>query len=213
VELTKFGHACIRLDKDEQRLVIDPGGFTDPSALADAHAVLITHEHFDHFVEGPLREAAAANPELRIWTNGSVAEQLTGLGDRVTTVGEGESFTAAGFDVRVYGTWHAVVHPDIPRIGNVGFLVDGAVFHPGDALTIPDVPVDTLMLPVHAPWSKIAELIDWVRAVAPNRAYAVHDGLLNDVGLGLVARLLGEQGPPGTGAPYARLAAGESVAV
>jgi L-ascorbate metabolism protein UlaG (beta-lactamase superfamily) len=212
VELTKFGHACIRLDKDDHRLVIDPGGLTDPSALEGAHAVLITHEHFDHFVEAPLRAAAEADPALRIWTNASVAGQLEGLGSRVTVVGDGDLFTAAGFEVRVHGTWHAVVHPDIPRIGNIGFLVDGAVFHPGDALTVPDTRVDTLMLPVHAPWSKIAELIDWVREVAPNRAYAVHDGAINDMGIGLVGRLFSEQGP-GIGAPYTRLAAGESVAV
>jgi len=110
----------------------------------------------------------------------------------------------------VHGELHAEVHPEIPRIANVGFLVDGLVFHPGDALTVPEEPVSTLLLPAHAPWSKTAELIDYVRAVDADQAYAVHDGALNDIGLGMVAGLLGERGP-GTPTPYSRLAPGDSV--
>ncbi|MEW9531226.1 MBL fold metallo-hydrolase [Microbispora sp. NPDC049125] len=211
MELTKFGHACVRLDDGDRRLVIDPGGLTDPAAVEGASAILVTHEHFDHFSESTLRAAAEADPELEIWTNGSVARQLDGL--RVHTVGEGAAFTAAGFNVKVYGTWHAVIHRDIPRIGNIGFLVDDRLFHPGDALTVPeDATVDTLLLPVHAPWSATRELIDYVREVAPQRAVAVHDGALNEVGLTLVGGLLGEKGP-GIGAPYARLTPGESLTV
>jgi L-ascorbate metabolism protein UlaG (beta-lactamase superfamily) len=210
MELTKFGHACVRVEEGGRRLVIDPGGLTDPKALDGATAVLVTHEHFDHFAEGTLRSAAEANRELEIWTNDVVAGQLAGLGSRLHTVGEGESFTAAGFEVKVYGTWHAVIHPDIPRVRNIGFLVDDTLLHPGDALTVPDTAIDTLLLPVHAPWSTVGHLIDYVRAVAPQRAFAVHDGALNDVGISLVGGLLGERGP-GIGAPYTRLTAGESV--
>jgi hypothetical protein len=103
-----------------------------------------------------------------------------------------------------------VIHPEVPRVPNIGFLVDGQVFHPGDALTVPEEPVPTLLVPVHAPWSKVAEVIDYVRAVHADQAYALHDGLLNDAGLGLYAGLLGERGP-GTPTPYSRLTPGESV--
>jgi hypothetical protein len=139
-----------------------------------------------------------------------VAAALEGAGSRVHAVGPGDRFTAAGFDVSVHGEWHAVIHPEIPRVRNVGFLVQDTVFHPGDALTVPEVAVPTVLLPAHAPWSKTAELIDYLRAVRAQRALAVHDGLLNDTGLGLVAGLLGERGP-GQPTPYARLAPGESV--
>jgi hypothetical protein len=66
------------------------------------------------------------------------------------------------------------------------------------------------MLPVHAPWSKIAEVIDYVRAVRPRRAFPAHDGLLNDVGLQLVDGLLGDRGS-GIGAEYRRPAPAESI--
>ncbi len=210
MELTKHGHACVVVADGDRRLVIDPGAWTEPSALDGATAVLVTHEHPYHFVGDRLRAAMDADPALEVWTNPSVAEQLEGLGGRVHAVGDGDAVTVAGFEVSVHGEWHAVVHPELPRVRNVGFLVEGQVFHPGDALTVPGAPVATLLLPVHAPWSKVAEVIDYVRAVGADQAYAVHDGLLNDTGLGLVGGLLGERGP-GTPTPYARLAPGESV--
>ncbi|WP_275467842.1 MBL fold metallo-hydrolase [Streptomyces noursei] len=212
MELTKFGHACVRLEKDGRRLVIDPGGLSDPRALEGADAVLVTHEHFDHFSEEVLRRAAAARPGLRIWTNPSVAKGLDGLGTQVATTGDGDAFSAAGFDIRVHGAWHALIHPDVPRIPNIGFQVDEALFHPGDALTVPDGPIGTLLLPVHAPWSTVGDLIDYVREVAPHTAYAVHDGALNDVGAAMVEGFLGERGP-GVPARYQRLAPGATTRI
>jgi L-ascorbate metabolism protein UlaG (beta-lactamase superfamily) len=210
MELTKHGHACVVLSDGDRRIVVDPGAFTDPSVLDGASAVLITHEHFDHFAPEPLRAALDADPALEVWTNKSVAGQLEGLGSRVHVVGNGDAVSVAGLDVHVHGELHAVIHPDIPRITNVGFLIAGQVFHPGDALTVPDEPVATLLLPVHAPWSKVSEVIDYVRAVDADQAYAVHDGLLNDSGLAVVGGMLGERGP-GTPTPYSRLAPGDSV--
>ncbi|WIM96170.1 MBL fold metallo-hydrolase [Actinoplanes oblitus] len=213
MELTKFGHACVRLERDGRRLVIDPGGLTSEDALAGADAVLITHEHFDHFSPEKLAAALAANPALRVWTNESVARAFDGDPARVHVVGEGDTFTANGFEIRAYGRWHAELHPDIPRVPNVGYLIDEAVFHPGDALTVPDVAVRTLLLPVHGPWSRVADLIDWVREVKPERAIGVHDGALNSLGVTMLGNFLGEQGPAPTGAPYVHLAPGHSQTV
>lgn len=210
MELTKQGHACVVLSDGDRRLVIDPGGFTDASALDGANAVLVTHEHPDHFLPDRLRAAMEADPALEVWTNGSVAGQLEGLGGRVHVVGNGDTFSTAGFEVSVHGELHAQIHPDIPRIPNIGFLVGGQVFHPGDALTVPEEPVATLLLPMHAPWSKVSEVIDYVRAVHADQAFAVHDALLSDAGLGVVGGLLGERGP-GTPTPFSRLTPGDSV--
>jgi len=151
------------LKPNAHELALLTGG--DPSALEGANAVLVTHEHFDHFVPDKLRQAMDADPGLEVWTNGSVADQLEGLGSRVHVVGDGDAVTVAGFDVHVHGELHAEVHPDIPRIANIGFLVEGLIFHPGDVLPVPDDPVATVLLPVYAPWSKVSEVIDYVRAV------------------------------------------------
>ncbi len=212
MRLTKKGHACIRLEKDGRTLAIDPGGFSEADAAVGAEAILVTHEHPDHFDEGRLRAALEADPEARIWTLRSVAEKLTAaFPGRVHTVAEGDTFTAAGFEVEVHGRLHAVIHPDIPRVTNVGYLLDGTLFHPGDALTVPGRPVETLMLPVHAPWNKLSEVVDYVREVAPRRAYAVHDGLINANGQGIFARMLGPAGPGIGDAVYERLTEGTTV--
>jgi L-ascorbate metabolism protein UlaG (beta-lactamase superfamily) len=210
MQLTKQGHACVVLTDGDRRLVIDPGGLTDVAALEGADAVLITHEHADHFDPEKVRTALDADPALEVWTNKSVAARLGGLANRVHIVGNGDAVTVAGFDVHVHGELHAEIHPEIPRVANVGFLVDGRVFHPGDAFTVPDEPVATLLVPMHAPWSRTADLIDYLRAVQADRAFAVHDGFLNDAGLGLVSGLLGERGP-GTPTPFSRLAPGDAA--
>ena len=206
--LTKKTHSCIRLEKDGRTLVIDPGGFSEQDAALGADAMLVTHEHADHFDEGRLRAGLEANPAAEVWTLRSVAEQLSAaFPGRVHTVGHGDTFTAAGFDVQVHGELHAVIHPDIPQITNIGFLVDGSLFHPGDALTVPDHPVDTLMLPVMAPWNKISEVIDYVREVKPRRAIDIHDALLTDLARPIYDRQIGSLG----GADHGRLTPGDST--
>jgi L-ascorbate metabolism protein UlaG (beta-lactamase superfamily) len=208
MELTKKGHACVRLEQDGRVLVIDPGAYGEPDAAVGADVILVTHEHPDHFDEGNLRAALEANPAAELWTPASVADRISAaFPGRVHTVGHGDTFTAAGFDVQVHGELHAVIHPDIPRITNVGFLVNGSVFHPGDALTVPGRPVDTLLLPVMAPWSKLSEVVDYLREVKPARALDVHDALLADLARPTYDRLLGGLG----GAEHLRLAPGEGT--
>ncbi|MFG3350859.1 MBL fold metallo-hydrolase [Streptomyces sp. NPDC048001] len=208
MRIVKKTHSCVRLEKDGRTLVIDPGGFSEQDAAAGADVLLVTHEHPDHFDEGRLRAALEADPAAELWTLRSVAGQLSpAFPGRVRTVGHGDAFEAAGFRVQVHGELHAVIHPDIPRITNVGFLVDGTVFHPGDALTVPEAPVDTLLLPVHAPWNKISEVIDYVREVRPRYALDVHDALLTDRARPIYDRQIGALG----GAEHGRLAPGASL--
>ncbi|MCM2410751.1 MBL fold metallo-hydrolase [Streptomyces sp. RKAG290] len=206
--LTKKSHSCIRLEKAGRLLVIDPGGFSEQDSAVGAEAILVTHEHPDHFNEERLRAGLEANPAAEIWTLRSVATKLgAAFPGRVHTVGHGDTFSAAGFDVQVHGELHAVIHPDIPRVTNIGFLVDDSLFHPGDALTVPDRPVDTLMLPVMAPWNKISEVIDYVREVKPRRAIDIHDALLTDLARPIYDSQIGSLG----GTDHGRLTPGDST--
>lgn len=204
MRLTHLGHACVRLADAGRTLVIDPGGFSAPDALDGADAVLVTHEHPDHLVPERLVEAVAANPELRVWTNVGVAAHLGKIAEAVTVVTTGDTFEAVGFEVTAHGAEHAVIHPEVPGIVNTGYLVNGEVFHPGDALTVPDVPVRTLLIPAAAPWSKISEVVDYARAVNAPRSFPIHDAILSDAGKGLVDAFLGGQRVP-VPAGYQRL--------
>ncbi|MBB6351593.1 MBL fold metallo-hydrolase [Nonomuraea muscovyensis] len=207
MRLTKYGHACVRLEKDGKVVVIDPGTLSEAAALDGADAVLITHQHFDHVDVERLRSASS---ELEVWTCEGVAGELTDVPPKVRVVRHGDDFTAAGFAVRVYGEWHARNHPDMPIVQNVGFLLDDEVFYPGDALTVPDVEVPTLLVPTNAPWLKGLEMVEYLRTVRPARAYSTHDGLLNDAGLSLVDGWLKLEADK-QGADMRRLAVGESV--
>jgi L-ascorbate metabolism protein UlaG (beta-lactamase superfamily) len=182
MQLTKHGHSCVRIDDADRTLVLDPGAFSDlDPALDGADAVLITHEHMDHVDADRVRAAARADSRLRIWAPSPVASALADLGEQVVAVGSGESFEAAGFSLQTFGGQHALIHPLIPIVANVGYLVDGAVYHPGDSFVVPPVPVDTLLFPAVAPWSKIAEVIDFVIAVRAPFAHPIHDAIVNDI--------------------------------
>ncbi|MFC8846072.1 MULTISPECIES: MBL fold metallo-hydrolase [unclassified Micromonospora] len=188
MQLTKYAHSCLRVEHDGGVLVVDPGVFSDPAALDGADAVLITHEHPDHVDVAALTRQLDRRP-LRIHGPATLAGVLGDAAEALEPVAPGQSFTAAGVPVRAHGGRHAVIHPDIPVVDNLGYLLDDVVYHPGDSLVVPeDVQVDTLFAPIHAPWSKFSEVLDFIRAVAPRRAFALHDGLLNDNGLAVLNR-------------------------
>lgn len=214
ITLTLGGHACIRFERDGRRLVVDPGSFSDLALLDDADAVLVTHEHPDHVDPAALVAALGARAGLEVWAPAGVVDQLVTAGapaDRLHAAADGDAFTAAGFEVRAVGEAHAVIHPDLPPVTNVAYLVDGTVLHPGDSFTLPPagVEVDLLLVPVSAPWLRLADAIDYVRAVRPRVASPIHDAILSDTGKALCDRLVSGLG----GAQeYRRLTPGEPVA-
>jgi L-ascorbate metabolism protein UlaG (beta-lactamase superfamily) len=215
MRLTKFSHSCVRLERDGSVLLIDPGTLSEREALDGVDAVLVTHEHFDHLDTDALADALGKRPSTEVYAHPDVVGKLTDLSGVLNPVVAGDEFTAAGFRVRAYGGLHAIIHPEIPRIANLGFFVEGdggvgGVYHPGDSFDVPgDAQVETLLVPVSAPWLKLAEAVEFVRQVAPRRAYALHEGLLNETGLALTDRNMANLSQT----EYARLRAGQQVEV
>jgi L-ascorbate metabolism protein UlaG (beta-lactamase superfamily) len=213
VKLTKHEHACVVFEKEGASFAIDPGSFSPDAAgiIGGAEAILITHEHYDHVHEVAINEALAARPELRVYAPAALAGMFGAHPHQFTAVSAGDELTVAGFTVTVHGQAHALIHPDIPVVPNVGYLVDGAVYHPGDAYFVPGATVETLLLPTSGPWMKLGEAADYVRAVRPRRVVQIHEMLLSEVGLNLAATILGQQGL--TGIPLTAVPAGESISV
>lgn len=211
-DLVFLGHACVRLERDGTRLLVDPGVFADADVFDGADAVLITHEHIDHVVAETLGAALAADEALQVWAPQAAVDALVGEGlstERFHAVAGGDTVEVAGHEVVVHGEQHAVIHADIPVIANVAYLIDGVVLHPGDSYTVPDgVDVPVLLAPVGGPWLKISEVVDYVRAVAPRLVVPIHDAPLSDAGRGIADRTLTQLG----GAPeFRRLAVGERL--
>lgn len=211
MELTKHTHSTVVLTKDDSTLVIDPGAYTPDSAelVAGTTAVLITHDHPDHFDAGILKAALDTQPSLHVWAPSNVATELGVHDGRVVAVFAGDSFEAAGFHVAVFGEHHAAVHADLPLMTNVAYLIDGTVYHPGDSYVVPDVVVQTLLVPASGPWTSLGKGIDFVRAVKPSRSVRIHDLTLSEGEGASFARFIGDL----TGVPLMSLEAGESVTV
>jgi L-ascorbate metabolism protein UlaG (beta-lactamase superfamily) len=208
MKLTKYTHSCLRIERDGGVLVIDPGIYSEPAALDGVDAVLITHEHADHLDVDRLADALGKRPAVTVYTHPDVVPRLGALDGAVTAVQSGETFTAAGFAVRAYGGLHAEIHPEVPRVANLGFLVEDSLYHPGDSFDVPEgATVETLFVPISAPWLKLSESVEFVRAVGPRRAYALHDCLLSNAGYQVTDGMMGRL----TKCDYARLEPGSSI--
>jgi L-ascorbate metabolism protein UlaG (beta-lactamase superfamily) len=182
MRVTKFEHAALRIEKGDDVLVIDPGSFTSP--IDDLHglvAVVITHEHPDHWTPEHLDRILRAAPGTPIFAPAGVARAAEGY--EITVVAPGDTVTAGGFTLRFFGGVHEVIHASLPVVENVGVLVDGEFYYPGDSYAVPEgVEVQTLAAPLGAPWLKIGEAMDYVLAVKPRRSFGTHDMTLSVAG-------------------------------
>ena len=211
MKLTKREHACLVLEQSGETLIVDPGSFTMP--LGDERgvvAIVITHEHPDHWTPEQLKRILDTNPDARILAPAGV---VAAAGDdfTITEVNAGDSIEVGPFTLRFFGGKHAEIHRSIPIVDNVGVLINGELYYAGDSFTIPEgVEVGTLAVPAGAPWLKISEVMDYVDAVKPKRAFPVHEMVLSVAGKGLSNARIGDVMTKNAG-KYFPLEPGESI--
>ncbi|SEA89909.1 MBL fold metallo-hydrolase [Leifsonia sp. 21MFCrub1.1] len=182
MRLTKFEHAGLLLEKDGQKLYVDPGSFTSPlTDTANAVAVVITHEHPDHWTPEQLNRVLELSPDAKIFGPEGVAAAAADFD--ITVVHPGDTVEAGPFALRFFGGRHAVIHESIPVVDNVGVLINDTLYYAGDSFSVPEgIEVDVLAAPAGAPWMKIAETMDYVLAVKPKRAFPIHEMVLSRAG-------------------------------
>ncbi len=162
-------------------MLFDPGTFAHGfEGITGLSAILITHQHPDHVDIARLPALLEANPDAALYADPQTAAQL---GTPCREVHVGDELPIGELTIRAAGGRHAVIHPEIPVVENISYLVDDGehrarLMHPGDALFVPDQPVDVLATPAAAPWMKISEAVDYLRAVAPARAVPIHQGIV-----------------------------------
>lgn len=181
MKLTKHGHACLELELDSKRVIIDPGFYTeDLGGVSDVLAVVITHKHDDHCFEAQLEAIRRTNPSLKIFGTREVKQRLSGF--EVSEVFHGDFYEVGPFTLEFFGDMHQEIHRSIPLIQNVGVFVNDTLYYPGDSYTKPDRQVPVLACPTSAPWLKIGDVMDFVAEVKPEQSFATHNALLSDLG-------------------------------
>src|SRR5262245_18447722 len=101
MRITKFGHACVRIEYDGQAIVIDPGMFTDPDAVEEADHVLITHQHYDHWDAELLRRCDAPIHTI-VAVEEQIRDEAPDVAERVSVVSAGDTLDL-GLPVQVVG--------------------------------------------------------------------------------------------------------------
>jgi L-ascorbate metabolism protein UlaG (beta-lactamase superfamily) len=179
MRLQKFGHACLLFEDGDARVLLDPGTLSSGyEPLTGLTGIFVTHQHPDHMDVARLPALLQANPDAPLHSDDGTAQALADRGIHARAVHDGDELDV-GVSVRVIGREHAAIHPDVPTVPNVGYLVAERFFHPGDALTPPGVDgLDVLALPTAAPWLKAAEAVDYMRRVRPRIAVPIHEAML-----------------------------------
>ncbi len=189
----RLSHAGLVIELDGSSLFIDPGNFSSSEEVAAAittaapvAAVVITHEHADHWTPEHVTAIRQVAPTAPIFTTEVTAAGLAdaGITDDVHTVVEGDHHIAGPFVLDFYGRRHEMIHSSIPVVENVGVQVNGTLAWGGDCLTRAPFVADVLGVPIGSPWSNVAQVMDFVLVNAPKRVYLTHDGMLSAKGLG-----------------------------
>jgi L-ascorbate metabolism protein UlaG (beta-lactamase superfamily) len=189
MQLTKYEHACFTVEQEGQVLVADPGEWTT-DFVAPEHVVgiVITHEHGDHFSQSQIAAIVNKNPDAVIVAHQSITNTIKTV--RTKAVAVDDKVTVVPFQLEFFGGEHAVIYSDGPPTPNLGALINGSLYYPGDSFAVPNRPVDILALPVSAPWLKIRESLDFFNAIKARFTFPTHDAILSDLGKATVDRLL-----------------------
>lgn len=178
MRITRHAHACVEINHNDTRIIIDPGSFGAPD-LSGA-TILITHGHPDHI------DASILTPGMEIYAPRSVAVHLP---MEVHVVDHGKTFRIGDLRIEALGSEHAVITRAQSIIENIGYLIDGRILHPGDAFQ-PIRNVELALLPVNGPWVKMADVEAFLKKYPPKSFIGIHDGIVNDHGLAINRKIL-----------------------
>ncbi|MFI9631240.1 MBL fold metallo-hydrolase [Nocardia sp. NPDC051929] len=201
MRIAHFGHSCLLVELHGKKILFDPGTFSHGfEGLTGLDAIAVTHQHPDHIDPNRIEALIDANPGARLLSDPQTAEQR---GERWEAVHAGNVLTLGDLRITGGGGRHAIIHPEIPVIDNTVFQLGTAddpaqLVHPGDSLWVPPVPVGVLAAPAAAPWMRISEAVDYLRAVAPRVALPIHYGIIREEAQGIYFGRLSEMAPAGT---------------
>lgn len=178
MKITKLAHCAMIIEEKGVRILTDPGSYSIDEVEAisgEIDALLITHEHRDHYHSESIKRVVAANPEIKIISNKAVQKLLKNDNFDCELVENKQVADVKGVIIEGFGEKHADIYKEIVAVQNTGYFISNRFFYPGDAFTYPGKDVEILALPVSAPWLKISESIEYGLEIKPNNCFPVHD--------------------------------------
>jgi len=202
MRIAHLGHSCLLIDIADQRILIDPGGFSPGIVdVTGIGVILVTHQHADHVDLHRLPAILETNPQTRMYAEPQAAAVMEEAGIAADLVVSGSTLTFGRVEVTPVGEQHALINEALPRVGNLGFVLrsegEPSLFHPGDDYDAEPGPVDILALPLNAPWAASRDTVDFVRRISPRVSIPIHDALLSDIGRRLYLSHVQTFGPDG----------------
>ena len=195
MQITHLGHAAVLVEVADRRILFDPGNFTEGwYGLSDLDAICVTHLHPDHIDVENLHRVLDTSRGARLYVEPGVLASYD-LPEGTRPMPADASVDLGGVRIDAVGGLHAVIHRDIPRIGNVGLVVSAEgeprFFHPGDCLDAIPEGIDVLASPMMGPWAAMKENVDFLRQVGAPHAFGIHEALLSERGWSLYQRQYG----------------------
>lgn len=180
MRIKKLGHCCLLIDTGKARVLTDPGSYTVDSQkdIQNIDIVLITHEHADHLHVESLVEIVRNNPGVQVITNSSVGKIIQDVEIEHTILEGRNILEISGVIIESFDGNHEEIFEEVGQVQNTGYFIDEKLFYPGDSYIEPKKDVDILALPVAGPWCKVPDAIRYALSVKPEKAFPVHDGML-----------------------------------
>ena len=183
--LTPFGHASLMLTLGGQKILVDPVGGADRYASAETPAaVLVTHEHGDHF--DPEVLAAVVTEGVALIVNPAVAEKLPeALRSRATVMANGDTGEVAGMPIEAVHAYNLTpertqYHPKGRDNGYVLTTPDhGRIYIAGDTEATPEFraqkDIAVAFVPMNLPYTmEVDQAVEGVAEMGPEVVIPYH---------------------------------------
>lgn len=174
MKLTKFVHACMVVETDDQTILVDPGNFSwqagvfDIQKLERLDAVVITHVHPDHCAEDFVKAVIQKFPDVPFITTPEAVTQLRQWG-----VAHAESASIPG--IEVFSTkQHASLDPVGQAPENIAVHIAGKLTVGGDRHDLEESK-EILALTVTAPWGSMMNAAAMALRLKPKAIVPIHD--------------------------------------
>jgi L-ascorbate metabolism protein UlaG (beta-lactamase superfamily) len=185
MQLTKFEHACFVVTKNGVSVVVDPGSLTHDFIMPKhVAAIFISHDHADHIDTQQVITILREHPNAVLLADESILAEYKNEHTQAVTVGE--TVEVADMTLQFVGGTHEPIDRTMPTPKNMGIIINGHLYYPGDSYYVPQQPVKELLLPISAPWLTIGAAMDMLRATNPQAVFPTHDAILSNAGQQLI---------------------------